>query len=215
MFDQALQARRFGFGSGFHEFSIVKLVALTWIFVLAYSAQADVIPIDLNNFFFFAGDPVTVAADGSSATLGQLADVDPIQLANDPGLGDPQVIVATANTVLSFDYDFVETAGEDDEFGTFVLDPDTGDSIGAAFEFFTSQTSDGNVSMDLSPLDGVTGLGLLFQLASGVNDTGIGSNVTISNVRLEVIPEPTTAAMLGLMAVGVLRWRARHKQALS
>lgn len=163
--------------------------------------------IALSGFSFFSGDPVTIAADGSSATLGQAVDVDPIQLINDPFFGDPNVIVPGPQVVLSFDYDFFEAAGEDDEFGAFVTDPDTGDSIGSAYEFFTQDTGTGTIAFDLSSLDGIADLGLLFQLAEGVSDTGIDSTVTISNLR--IVPEPSSAIMwlCGVIVLGYVRTR--------
>ena len=160
------------------------------------SAQA--VPINLNDFFFFAGDPVTIAPDGSSATIGELDGVSPVLLSNDPGLGDPQVIIAASGVSLIFDYNFVEGSGSNDEFEAFILDS-TGASAGTGFEFFTQSTSSGTVSFDLSGLTGEPIIGLQFQLSALSGDADLNSIVTVSNVRLEspaVIPEPSSIHLM-------------------
>ena len=93
---------------------------------------------------------------------------------------------------------------EDDEFFVFLLDAATGFSVGPAFEFLTQTTSSGTVGFDLSSLTALT-LGLQFELGALPGDSGTGSRLTISNVRLVEasvdIAEPGT---LALMMAGLL-----------
>lgn len=171
---------------------------------LAEAQAAVIAQIDLNDFF--ADPSVTVALDGSSATVAEDAVLTPVLLANDPFLGDPEVIVAGAGVSLIFEFDFTEgPAGEDDEFGAFVIDAGTGLSAGAAFEFFTEDSSTGSVAFDLTGLVGTT-LGLQFQLLAFGGDTGLDSLVRVSNLRLESsVPVPVPApSSLALLAVGLM-----------
>ena len=91
---------------------LLKLLLLcVWSGFMAASAQA--VPINLNDFSFFLGDPVTIAPDGSSATIGELDGVSPVLLFNDPGAPidpNPEVIIAGPGVSLIFDYNFVEGA---------------------------------------------------------------------------------------------------------
>lgn len=199
----------------------VSAVLLGGVCGWAGTAEAVTTPIDLNDFFFFAGDQVTVAADGSSATIAEHLDFSPIILSNDPTKGDTPVIFPGPGVELVFDFDFVEgpAVDEDDEFGAFIIDPVTGSSVGAGFEFFTTDTSAGTVSFDLTLLAGTVDLGLQFQLSALFGDLGLESTLTISNVRLEapdvaprVIPEPLSAT-LGLVGVGALGLSTRRRRA--
>lgn len=146
-------------------------------------------PIDLNNFY---KDPtVTVAADGASAVLEEDSGLASVLLANDPGLGDPVIIVPAAGSFLAFEYNFVERAGNDDEFGALIVDAATHGSAGTAYEFFTQNSGSGTVVFDLSGLVGAS-IGLQFQLAALPGDITLDSSVTVSNVRVEqnAISEP-------------------------
>jgi hypothetical protein len=115
-----------------------------------------------------------------------------------------------------FDYNFVEDAASDDEFGAFVIDAATGLSAGPVFEFFTQDTSAGTITLNLSSLVGQT-LGLQFQLAALLEDTNLDSVVTISNVKVEVagavIPEPSTLALLALSVLVIGGLQFHRKQA--
>ena len=149
-------------------------------------------PIDLNDFF--ADPTVTVSADGSSATLAEDQALGFVLLSNDPGLGDPNVIVPGPAITLLFQFDFVEGPGETDEFGAFVIDAATGFSAGPSFEFFAQSSSSGTVAFDLTSLVGKT-LGLQFQLSALPGDSGLLSTATVSEVRLQPVPEPSTSLL--------------------
>ncbi len=168
-------------------------------------------PIDLNDFF---SDPtVIVEVDGSSAKLSEDLTFAEVILSNDPFLGDPEVIIAAVGRSLKFDFDFMEGAGNDDEFGAFIIDPATGGSLGTPFEFFTSDTSSGTVTFDLSSLTGTSDLGLQFDLLAF--DFASDSMVTVSNVRLvdpanpPAIPEPSTILLFGTGIAGLAAMRYR------
>jgi hypothetical protein len=168
------------------------------------SAPAHAMPIDLNDFF--ADPTVSVVADGSSATLAEDPFLFSVLLSNDPGLGDPNVIIPGAGVSLVFDYMFTEGAGNMDEFFAAVLDGTTGFSVGPGFEFATADSSSGTVAFDLSSLSGLT-LGLSFELAAF--DAASDSTVTVSNVRLEsvAVPEPGTFWLIGAGLIGWMVFR--------
>jgi len=186
-------------------FPAILFVALTSI---SSPALADL--IDLNDFW--ADPPVTVSADGRAADFVEDFSLVSVLLSNDPFLGDPEVILAEiggVGQVLSFDYDFLEPAGNADEFGAYVIDTSTGLSAGAAFEFFADSTASGSVSFDLSSLAGKE-LGLQFAL--NAYDMATDSTLTISNVELNPVPVPGAILLAGLglgTSAGILRKRRR------
>lgn len=159
-----------------------------------FSATALAGQIDLNDFY--ADPSVTIAADGSSALLVEDTAISPILLSNDPGLGDPNIILPDINSWLFFNYQFTEGLSDDDEFFAFVIDAITGASVGAGFEFVSQSRSSGTVSFNLSSLVGQT-LGLQFQLNSLVGDAGFDSSVMVSNVEIKTVPEPNSLWLIG------------------
>src|SRR5438445_10676534 len=95
--------------------------------ILAGPAQALAGSINLNDFF--ADPTVTVAPDGLSAVLKEDPVTGFVLLANDPGLGDPNVILPGAGVSLIFDFTFAQgPPGNNDEFGAFIIDANTGSS---------------------------------------------------------------------------------------
>ncbi|NOY71347.1 MAG: PEP-CTERM sorting domain-containing protein [Gammaproteobacteria bacterium] len=162
------------------------------------SAGAAIISVNLNNFF--ADPSVTVSADGTSARISEDPLLFSTLLVNDPGLGDPDVIIPDMGTTLNFSYRFIEAVGEDNEFGVFVIDAATGGSAGNDFEFFTQDSGSGIVSFDLTSLAGQTS-GLQFSLTALPGDAGFDSVVTISDVFLKTsdvtpVPVPEPSALL-------------------
>src|SRR5262245_34223633 len=116
---------------------------------LLFASSAVAVPIDLNNFFFEPLTPVTVSADGSTATLAEDASVGVVYLSNIPPL-DPEVVKGGAGVSLTFDYIFDEPVGNDDLFHVALLDATTGDPIGGVFETFLYGTGSGTTTFDLS-----------------------------------------------------------------
>lgn len=161
-------------------------------------------PINLNDFW--ADPTVTIAPDGSWATISEDQTLALVLLSNDPGLNDPEVIFAGSNIFLSFEYNFVEGSSiNNDEFGAFVLDS-TGYSAGPGYEFFTQDTSSGIVSFDLFGLTDEPYIGLQFQLSALYGDVDLNSVVTVSNVQTKLIPEPGTIILVlsGLSGIAAL-----------
>ena len=91
--------------------------------LLFFQAQAWAVPVDLNDFY--ADPTVTVASDGSSATLQEDLVYTSVFLSNDPGCGDPGIDISLDAMSLSFDYDFNEASGNTDEFYVWLFDPST------------------------------------------------------------------------------------------
>jgi len=182
----------------------IKLSKISWGFVLllCLPSLSQAISIDLNNFF---PDPtVTVTPDGSSAFFVEDPGFAEVTLSNDPGLGDPEIIIASQGMGLFFDYEFFEAPGEENSFFGFVLNGNIGSSVGPAYEYFADTSSSGSVSIDLTPLVG-TQLGLAFSLQSGIGDTGFNSTLLISNVRLDPIVVPIPSALVQMvLGLGLL-----------
>jgi len=183
--------------------AIYKILLLNVFLLFSVDTWAAVVPIDLNDFF--ADPTVTVELDGSFALLAEDPGFSPVILSNDPGLGDPNIIFPGLGVSLSFDYDFSEAAGEDDEFGAFLIDAATGFSI-SGFELFFQNSGAGTIEFDLSSLVGLT-LGLEFQLISLPNDSGFDSVARVSNVQLETqvssVPLPSSLLLffMGIMSL--------------
>lgn len=200
--------------------SIASVLTVTCLNSTAFAAP---IMVDLNDFF---PDPtVTVEVDGSSALIEEGANA--VLLSNQPFWGDPNVIIPGANTILSFNYEFTQSLGNDDEFRVNLYDTNTyldnppsilDDFFLDIDDFdFSTQSTDtlsGLVSFDLSGYVGLE-LGLDFELRSFDGGAGLDSTVRIFDVRLDtqsVTPIPETSTTVSFLLGSVLllvvkRWK--------
>lgn len=161
---------------------------------------------------FFADPSVSVAADGSEATIREDIDFAVSTISLDPFLGDPDIIIPGLNVFLNFDFSFNEALNENDEFVYALFDSSTLEDL--AFAAFTDSKAD-SVSLDLSSFVG-RALGLYFGLNS--LDSLLDSTANISNLSLitvispppdSQVPEPSTlmASLAALMCFFVTRKR--------
>ncbi len=194
-------------------------IGMGWVILgILFTRSAIAIPVNLNDFF--ADPTVSISSDGMSAVFTEDPTISSVLLSNDPGLGDLEVIVASAGAILSFDYDFIEgpdgvsdDGGNDDKFSAFLLNGFTGDMI-FGFDFSAIEESSGTVSFDLTSLVGMT-LGMQFELLSLGGDLAFDSMLTISNLDLSTnvttVDEPSVLIplLMGLLALH-LRKRVRR-----
>ena len=178
---------------------------------LAWSGAALAVPIDLNLLFYEPGTPVSIAADGSSATLAEDPGVFAVFLSNVPGFGDPVLVTAAAGARLAFDYEFDEGVENSDTFHFALLDGLSGDPLDL-FDLFVTDSGSGAASFDLSTLVG-TLVGLQFELVPDELDgERADSVVKIANLRIETpatttVSEPGSLLLLALAVAMALRWR--------
>src|SRR5262245_28267579 len=88
--------------------AVRHVLAVMAIAAVLSPALARATPIDLNLLFHDPGAPISIAADGSSATFSEDPSVFAVFLSNVPGFGDPQLITAAPGALLRFDYTFDE-----------------------------------------------------------------------------------------------------------
>jgi hypothetical protein len=147
---------------------------------LETSAILEVVLFDLNDFT--ASPYVVISPTGDSATISQNSFSPSGFLEHNP-VFDPVKIIPRENSSLEFDYDFVKTQKNKDEFGAFLLD-EFGTPLGLPFDFFTEHSSQGTVSFDLSLLSSVP-VGLVFVITKiDSTDNTNDSKAEISNVRV-------------------------------
>ena len=94
----------------------LRLACLVVLYLgITSGANATVIPIDLTNFFT-ADLSAVVVTDSDTASMTDFFTVQTLTL--DPGLGDPDAIVAADSRTLTFGYVLDLGLGNIDEFST-------------------------------------------------------------------------------------------------
>lgn len=181
---------------------------LLFLFV-SLSVEAASTPIDLNDFFFFTGDPVLVSASGDLAIISEDPIFNSIILSNDPDLGDPGVALPSNVSSLQFDYNFIEPVNNNDSFFAKVFYQN-----GVIIDDFSlSSTGSGTVVWDLTNLlTGTALLGLEFQLNAGFGDSAVTSSVQITNVQLNTlaaVPLPGALLLFGTGLFGVFSFQRK------
>ena len=198
--------------------SHARIVVMALALCAATTASAAIDSLSFNDFYSDPGAPIAISADGSTATFTESPALSVVFLSNIPALGDPAILIGSANAYLQFDYSFNLAANNQDVFHAAVLNGTTGDSLGGVYDLFVPATSSGTYKVDLSAQAGQT-LGLQFELASLIGDLGFDSSLTLSN--LEVVtagvvnaPEPPPALLM-LPIVGVLFLLERRRRTVA
>ena len=176
-----------------NHFKVISILLI--VHLISAKATATVISLSFDDFFASAPE---VSVSSTNVSFTESPTISLLTLVNDPFLGDPNIIIPNTNRVLSFDYNFIEAANNNDLFGAYLFDVATFQTL-SEIEFDHSST--GTASFDLSSYVGLT-LGLSFELfdISGNGDT---SSLLLQNLRLidtvnnTPIPEPIYIAFLG------------------
>lgn len=182
--------------------------------LLFVCGQAMAVPIDLNDFY--ADPTVTVSADGSSALMAEDPFFSTVLLSNDPFFGDPGVFIPLDSATLTFDYSLSEPAGNDDYFFVWLFDWSTytvlQDAHGNDLSFSLADSGSGTVTWDLLGAGFLgTTVAMEFQLNANIVDTLLTSQVTVSNVQINPVPEPATLFLVGSGLIGIILARRKMK----
>ncbi|XOV90468.1 MAG: hypothetical protein ACFHX7_11435 [Pseudomonadota bacterium] len=181
-----------------------RIMMAAWLLGFSVSASATTIPLDLNDFFSL--DPEVTIVSPGEATMTDSAYVSVVTLTNDPWV-DPNIIIPAIDRTLTFDFEFLQGAGNVDEFAAYLFDADYGPLLGVLDSVLFDASASGTVSFDLSSWTGLM-LGLQFELY----DPGIetGSSLVISNLALNdpgVASVPAPGGLALLLAGLVLLFR--------
>ena len=175
----------------------LSLLLAALVFIAVFSAtNVFAIPVDLSTFDII-DDTVTVFGhDNSSATITEYWGPDTLL---DWDLSIPYDALS-----LTFSYELVVAPNNDDYFDFYFSDlSDPGDSFGGDEDIYA-----GMVTKDLTGFAGST-LPLAFALNYGWSDWGYDSVLTISNVKINPIPEPATLLLVSAGLIGMARIRKK------
>lgn len=156
---------------------------------------------------------VLLTPDGFGASFTEDSVLGVVSLFNDPFFTAP-TLFTSASGFISLDYSFNLASGESDEFGVVLLD-----SLGNTLDdFFTTSTSTGSITFDVSSYTTEPYLALYISLASLPGDNDFGSTASVSNLMVgssgSVVPEPTSCAcFLGTISCMAFGYRRRRSTA--
>lgn len=208
----------------------MKKIAMLFVCIVSVflmQGQAGAVPVDLNDFF--PGGNVTIASDGSMATMTEDPGYGSVLLSDDPYYsGSPGLYIPADSMSLTFDFNFIEPFGNFDHFYAFLYDlsaypsPLT-NAHGNSLEFFTEDPGSGTVTWDLLGASFLnTTVGMEFQLNyDPFNDPfpsttlADNSSVIVSNVSVNPVPEPATCLLVGSGLAGFLVARKRKQKSPS
>ena len=188
----------------------LPIIIFCLTFILLGRGTVLAVPVDLTEFelgLFVPPSCVVISPDGSSATLYEDWALFSVYIEN------KNFFIPLDALSLSFDYELVVPASNVDYFDFYIDNMEAPTfPVGGTEE--DSPYSD-TYTYDLTALRGQT-VPVLFELLSssalwgepGGVDSGIDSSVTISNVNLNLVPEPSTIFLLivGLFGlVGIVR----------
>lgn len=176
-----------------------------FLLMIGTAASSSASPLNLSDWD--AWGPVSISADGLSATLSE-------DTFGPTSLENPALTISDDATILTFDYRLTVASGNEDYFD-FYFDDITMPifSTGGLNEDGTDAFFSGSYSLSLDGLQGGQ-TAIIFALQWGWDDYGYDSTLVISNVDIatqsvNAIPEPATVI---LFAIGLVGWAAVRRQ---
>lgn len=183
----------------------IKYLFTIIIFCLTFAVSIGnllAIPIDLTTFTANPASDVVINPDGSSATLFEDWAVAPVSFSNS------SFSIPSDALSLSFDYALVVAAFNDDYFDFYINDVIAPDFWDGGPE----GTYSGTYTYGLAALRGHT-IPIIFNLMYGWGDGGYESYLTVSNVNLNPVPEPSTIFLLSIGILGAIGLRKKYLNA--
>ena len=135
--------------------------------------------------FFMEDAEVELASDELSLLIRESTEVSQLVVVNDPGADDPVLVVAGPQVAVSFEYEFTEGAGDNDQFVAVLFDADIDSYRGVLNTLEVDSSGRGTGFFDLTSWQGRT-LGLAFELydLEPAADR-FGSTVRLKELRIE------------------------------
>lgn len=182
----------------------LTLLLATLVFIAVFSAtNVFAFPVDLSTFDVI-DDTVTVFGhDNSSATIYEDSTWAPV------GLWESDLPVPADAMGFTFNYKLVVASYNEDYFDFYFSDLlGPSDSFGGYNNTTENLVYAGMITKDLTGFAGST-LPLAFALNYGWSDRGYDSVLTISNVKINPIPEPATLLLISAGLIGLARMRKK------
>jgi hypothetical protein len=177
----------------------LSLLLPALVFIAIFSAtNVFAIPVDLSSFGMI-DDTVTIfGPDNSFASIAEDPFWAPV------GLWESDFPIPADALTLTFSYELVVAPNNEDYFDFYFGDlSGPSDSFGGYEDIYA-----GMVTKDLTGFAGNT-LPLAFALNYGWSDWGYDSVLTISNVKINPIPEPATLLLVSAGLIGMARIRKK------